>query len=125
MRPHKGGGYIKNLTNHLIDDHRYDDLYDLRMRSDWNTFLTHVALDLENNDVNDMNPATLGKILCSLEIGDVMVSKDELFQMLHFSGDCEGTLRELVALCLAYVIRDRLELPPTASNIPPYRRTYR
>ena len=123
MRPNKGREYIKNLTNHLIDTHHYDD--EVWSRSNTRTsFPRHVALDLEANDIRDMSPETLGRILCSLEIGNVMASKNELFCALHFAGDCEEMLRELVALCLAYVIRDRL-YPPAISNLPPYRRTYR
>jgi hypothetical protein len=39
------------------------------------------------------------------------------------AGDCEDLLRGLVALALAYVIRDRLdEVMPEMSSIPAYKR---
>ena len=44
----------------------------------------------------------------SFEIGDVMASKKDLFNNVSFNGDCEEILRELVSLCLAFAIRDRL-----------------
>lgn len=102
--------YIKDLTDHLIKKNRYDEV-DLRLREGKDfpdSLVNHVRVDLEASDVLSMNPETLGKIMANFEIGDVMASKKELVDKLHFNGDCEDLLRELVALCLAYVIRDRL-----------------
>ncbi len=119
--------YIKNLTDHLITKNRYDEL-DLKLRGDRNprvaSLVDHVKLDLESGDVRKMNPETLGKIMANLEIGDVMASKKELIDELHFSGDCEDLLRELVSLCLAFVIRDRLTgfQPHEERLVPLYRR---
>jgi hypothetical protein len=116
--------YIVNLTNDLITRNRYDGV----PKKD---FLEVVADDLERRDVAKMNPATLGKILCSIESGDVLIGKAELLGALHFSGDCDRLLRELVARVLAQVIKDRLEneqrstLPLyTCNRRSPFARTY-
>jgi hypothetical protein len=86
-------------------------------------FIQHVKKQLEVSDVADMSPETLGKIMGSLELGDVMASKAELLGNLHFSGDCGDMLRELVAICLAYAIAERLELDEFRMNdVPVYRR---
>lgn len=100
MRP-----YIVNLTSHLIGKNRYDVIF---LRPDVLDFVRHVKLDLDSGDVRNMSPETLGKIMCSFEVGDIIASKQELLEGVHFSGDCEEMLRELVSLCLAYAIRDRL-----------------
>lgn len=99
--------YIINLTNNLIGKNHYDSVFH-RIASN-NEFVQHVRTDLFCGDVQDMSPETLGKIMCSFEIGDVMASKNDLFSNITFVGDCEDMLRELVSLCLAYVIRDRLD----------------
>lgn len=99
--------YIVNLTNNLIGRHHYDEIFN--RTEDLEDFVRHVKTDLEANDVGVMSPPKLGEIMCSFEIGDVMVSKAGLFSSVHFSGNCEELLRELVSLCLAYAIRDRLD----------------
>lgn len=110
--------YIQNLTDNLIGKNRYDDI---RKRiQDSAKFLEHVQHDLEAGDVRDMRPETLGKIMCSFDIGDVMASKKEITERMHFAGDCEEMLRELVSLCLAYAIRDRVE--PFKTQVPQYKR---
>lgn len=98
--------YIVNLTNHLIGKNGYDATF-YRINN-LEKFVEHVKTDLEAGDVRTMSPAKLGEIMCSFEIGDVMAGKKDLFNGVHFSGDCEEMLRELVSLCLAYAIRDRL-----------------
>jgi len=94
--------YIEDLTNNLIGRNRYD------------TLMGHMDDDreiaLRCGDVSDMKPETLGKIMCSFEIGDVPASHYELFSTIRFdSGDCDDLLRTLVSICLAYTIRNRLE----------------
>lgn len=98
--------YIVNLTNHLIGKNGYDATF-YRINN-LEKFIEHVKTDLEAGDVRTMSPAKLGEIMCSFEVGDVMAGKKDLFNGTHFSGDCEEFLRELVSLCLAYAIRDRL-----------------
>jgi hypothetical protein len=98
--------YIVNLTNNLIGKNVYDAIF-YRINN-LEKFVEHVKTDLEAGDVRAMSPTKLGEIMCSFETGDVMASKKELFNGVHFSGDCEELLRELVSLCLAYAIRDRL-----------------
>lgn len=102
MRP-----YIINLTGNLIGKNRYDEVF--HKIKNLNEFIKHVKFDLESSDIRIMNPDTLGRIMCSFEIGDVMASKIDLFSGVCFGGDCEDMFRELVSLCLAYVIRDRLD----------------
>lgn len=111
--------YIQNLTDNLIGRNRYCDVRE-RIEDD-HAFLKHVQIDLETGDVAAMRVETLGTIMCSFDIGDVMASKKELFEDTTFSGDCEEFLRQLVALCLAYAIRDRLS-PEPMPNMPKYRR---
>lgn len=106
--------YIVNLTSNLINKNRYDEIF-ARMNNP-SEFLTHIALDLESDDVKDMSPETLGKIMCSFEIGDVMSGHPG--KEVKFSGDCEDLLREIVSICLAYVIRSRLN----GESKTPYRR---
>ena len=112
--------YIVNLTDNLIGTHRYAALSKLMKRE---RFFEHVKDELEQEDVRKMAPETLGRIMCSLEIGDVMLGKQELLGSLHFCGDCGDLLREAVSVALASVIRDRLDpIMPEMSGIPSYRR---
>ncbi len=116
--------YIKNLTDNLISKNRYDEV-DLRLRaeSSLTSLVEYVKVDLEAGDVKNMNPETLGRIMANFEIGDVMASKADIVEWIHFNGDCEDLLRELVALCLAFVIKDRLDCAPENERlIPVYRR---
>ncbi len=114
--------YILNLTNHLISKHRYDEFL-----TKVNLALTHPNLrirelraSLEVQALQDMKAETLGKIMRELDIGDVMATKDEIFQHVGFSGDCEDMLRELVATCLAFTISERIL--QTEGHLPCYRR---
>jgi hypothetical protein len=69
--------------------------------------------------------------MCSFEIGDVMAGKKDLFNSVHFSGDCEELLRELVSLCLAFAIRDRLSeehlsgIPRWEGRVPGFQAGFR
>lgn len=113
--------YIVDLTDQLIGRNGYDrPPFNLLNHSQ---FVQCIKEDLWlGGDVSEMNPETLGKIMGSLEIGDVVASKAELLGALSFSGSCEDLLRELVALCLAFVIRDRLDPGLHSSpSIPPYK----
>ena len=98
--------YIVNLTNHLIGKNRFDETFYRIGNPD--KFVERVKTDLEAGDVRAMSPTKLGEIMCSFEIRDVVASRKELFNGIHFCGDCEELLRELVSLCLAYSIRERL-----------------
>lgn len=98
--------YIENLLSHLIGKNHYYE--DVLLRFGPLKFTEHVKMDLLVNDVEKMSPKKLGEIMCSFEIGGVPVSKKELFENLHFCGDCEDFLRELVATCLAYAIANRV-----------------
>jgi hypothetical protein len=110
--------YIVNLTGNLIGKHHFDDAK--KILTDADAFLNHIQLELLLDDVKYMVPATLGEILCSFGIGEVMAS--HLGKEVGFAGDCEGMLRELVARALAYVIRDRLDETRPNQNVPSYVR---
>ncbi len=113
--------YILNLTNNLIAKNHYEQV-DLKMRAEQNypsNLVEHIKWDLAAGDVRKMNPETLGRVMCSLETGDVMASKQELLvDNLGFAGDCEDLLRELVSLCLAFLIRDRLDYSGFRTALP-------
>lgn len=109
--------YIVNLTNNLIGKFRYHEMFH-RMSSK-EEFISHVQHDLAITDVADMSAETLGRILCNLKSGDVWAGKKDLIDRLHFNGDYEDLLRELVAICLAYVIKERVD-PQSVVNVPPY-----
>jgi hypothetical protein len=121
--------YLVNLTNNLIAKNHFDfhsDGFRNGREGIWNDFLTHVKVTLEFDDVAKMNSETLGRIMCEFEVGDVMASKKELLGGVTFSGDCGDMLRGLVALCLAFAIRDRLDYSSDRNQeIPTYRLPHR
>jgi hypothetical protein len=109
--------YIVNLTNQLIHKNNYTFFWErCKNKQD---FVNMVSIDLSVGDVDKMSPERLGIILCSLDIGDVLANRQELLENVHFNGDCEETLKELVSSCLAMVIRDRLN-PEMSDCIIPY-----
>ena len=112
--------YIVNLTNNLISKNRYDEIF-YKLGNSSDKFIAHVKCDLEIGDVRDMNPETLGKIMCSFELGDVMATKKELYDNITFSGFCEDMLRELVSVCLAYAIKERVDDRNPQANIPRWK----
>lgn len=94
--------YIANLTRDLAGRNHFGmSLEKLETRE---AFIAFAQTQLCGGDVGKMNPATLGRIMCSFEIGDVLASKEELCMRITFAGNCEDLLRELVATCLAYKI---------------------
>jgi hypothetical protein len=100
--------YIVDLTNELIAKNNYARSFKTTfLGKERKSFLHFVKNDLNFGAVNEMSPATLGKIMCSFEVGDV--AAEHPGKGVPFSGDCEVMFREMVALCLAYVIRDRLD----------------
>ncbi len=111
--------YIVNLTNDLIRRNRFDVTYGLI--GDKVSFLHQATTDLLVGDVAKMKPETLGRIMASFEIGDVLVDRKEIFENVTFSGDCEDFLREIVAFCLANVVFERLG-PNGEPRVPAYRR---
>lgn len=98
--------YIVNLTNNLIGNNHLDDL--LKILGMRNRFIERVAIALEVDELAKMNGETIGRIMDSLEAGDIPASKAELLLGLHFTGDGGILLRELAARCLAYAIYGRL-----------------
>jgi hypothetical protein len=110
--------YIKNLTDHLIGNNGYDFIFNLSSEE----FRKHVALSLYIGDINHMKPAKLGEIIAAFDIGDVMASKEKLFDLVHFAGDCDDMLRTLACACLSYAIHGRLRCYESY-GMPPYIRS--
>lgn len=98
--------YIKNLTNNLIGNHSFDEVS--KITPDRDQFLSHVFHILLVGEVSEMTPETLGKIMGSFDAWEVMTGKQEISKYATFAGDSLDFLREIVALFLAVVIRDRL-----------------
>jgi hypothetical protein len=112
--------FILDLTDKLIAENHYDDkLVSYTGRLD--KFVKDVQGDLAQNDVYLMDKEMLARIMFGLDVGDVMTSKESLFKLVCWGGDGAGLLRELVAACLAYVIKDRLIYQPVA-DLPRYKR---
>ena len=100
--------YIPNLMHDLIGKNHYDEAF--KKIKDDKKFFEYVKDSLFVGDVQKMNPETLGKIMSSFEDDDVKASKVDLFTNITFGGnECEKLLRELVAVCLAYLIRDYIK----------------
>ena len=99
--------YIQNLIKNLIAKNLYARSFDRDLKPSQEEFVMHVYQDLLSDDVYEMNPGTLGKIMCAFEIGQVLTTRQEIFNYLRFSGDCEDFLRSQVALFLALMIRDQ------------------
>ena len=114
--------YIVDLTNDLINRNRFDRVCDY-MAGNKATFLKQATMELLIGDVAQMRPETLGKIMASFEVGDVMVNRQEIFDGVTFSGDSEEFHREVVSFFLAAAIFERLE-PEASRNpkIPAYRK---
>jgi hypothetical protein len=114
------GPYIKRLTGNLIGKNNYDDV--LRRCQTKQEFINHVKVDLESGDVEEWTPETLGRVMCSFEDGEVLVT--HLGKEVHFTGNCGTMLREMVSLALAHLIHDRLvpQDPKNPRRIPPFKR---
>jgi hypothetical protein len=104
--------YIVDLTNTIIRENHLDHMFDRckAENSKPETFLSITQMLVETS-IRDMRPETHGKILGSLEIGELWVKPDELRNNLRFFGDAKAMLRDLTAWALTYVIRDRLGTP--------------
>ncbi|MSU55616.1 MAG: hypothetical protein EXS46_03730 [Candidatus Taylorbacteria bacterium] len=102
--------YIDDLTDNLIGKHKFAVLFDrsLDVREHDVDFVDASRHILEHDDVAQMKPETLGRIMCGFEIGDVMTAHPG--KEVTFAGDCECMFREIVALCLAHAIYQKLQL---------------
>jgi hypothetical protein len=106
MRKAENKEYIQNLIRSLDNKNRYFDLFG-RVDGE-EKFIDSVKLDLEIGDVRVMKPETLGKIMGAFAADDVMATKEQIFNRVHFCGDCEEFLREIVCTCLAFAIYEYL-----------------
>jgi hypothetical protein len=111
--------YLVRLTDQIIQQGGYVYLRRSIYANDAEGFRGHIKDDMFLTPVKDMNPQTLGKIMGSFGPYQVLASHDELFAKVRFMGDCENVLRELVAACLSYFIRDRFN-PERAQYVPQY-----
>ena len=66
--------YIENLTDNIINKNNYWITFG-RLQKQRGTFIDLVGDELERNEVRNMTGETLGKIMCSIETGDVMIGK--------------------------------------------------
>jgi hypothetical protein len=103
--------YIRNLTNDLLGNGCYTTLADDVITRQ--QLLEIIRTDLQEGAVRYMRPETLGRIMCSFDSEDI--PSNHLGHEVMFAGDCNGMLRELVALALAYVIVGRLK--PDADDL--------
>ncbi len=112
--------YITDLTTALIQGNDFEALFN-QARSKAQ-FVDFTKMFLANNEVGVMNPSTLGKIMYELQSGDVMATHEELFgeNGIKFQGDTNLLLRDLVSMCLACVIRDRLDPEKPNHHVTPY-----
>lgn len=111
--------YIVSMTDNFIGKYKLDVMAARFSRAE---FIKAVTFDLEIAEVNSMRPETLGRILCAFELGDVLVSKEELSEGSFFAGSCENMLRSMVALTLAHAIWNRLQ-PNRLDTVPGYPAT--
>ncbi len=112
--------YIYNLSDNLIRKHHFDEIWFDQLRFKEDEFFGHVRRILRWDDVEKLAPQTLGRVICSFEVGMVPVNRQELFDKVGFTSNCEETLRDLVAVCLAYFIRERLLAIHVNSNVKQY-----
>ena len=111
--------YIVNLTNNIIGKLQLDQMI-RQFNYQRPEFIEHATIVIEHaTDVSKMKPETLGIVMCSLS---GLVPAKNPFAQIGFAGDTEESFRELVALCLAYVIHDRLTWNPS-HLLPAYRKS--
>ncbi len=119
--------YIVNLTDHLIGTL----FIDVKLRARFYKQPEAIGIIktelLYGGGMSKMTPETLGKIIGSLEKGDVRIfeesKRDSKFQDVHAHSDYDWThhLRDLAATCLAYAIHHRLT-PPYDGTAPQFER---
>lgn len=117
--------YLINLTNQLIDQHRYDAVYAAagcpRINSpEFGLFFHPLKLDIEIQFLARVSGATMGRIMCSLDTGDVLAQGSDFLRegAFPFTGDCRQLQMHITATCLAYAIYARLR---GVNYVPAYR----
>jgi len=96
--------YIDNLMDDLIRRNHLRVFWD-SAPTDYE--FVKFAMRILSPEFAIMRPETLGRIMASFEVGQVLTKKDELFSHLDFNGDCEDLQRDLTALCFAYAVKER------------------
>jgi hypothetical protein len=104
--------YIDRLTDELIGKHKFHIISkEITSRQE---HFNYIRLTIRYDDIGRMRPETLGRVMGDLAQGEVAANKEDLLKHVAFIGDCKNFLCELVAVCLAYVIQDRLN--PVSEN---------
>ena len=119
--------YIVNLTNNLIGTYGFHRMFqkmkdeegtEIEARDGWKEeFVRLVSLTLTTDEVRNMSPETLGKIVCSMEGGEL-----PCYQPAGYFGKPDQYLRNVVSSMLAWSIRYRLDEDACKrhSKMPPY-----
>lgn len=118
MKGDKMTPYLVSMTDGLIGGNTYDQYFQRNPNRE--DFLRDVTSFLRLDEVEEMRPETLGRIMGSFGVGVLSTTKEELFSNMHFAGDAVEILRSAVAFCLAVVIYDRLNPAAENPNVPPY-----
>ena len=114
--------YLLRLTDRLIERNDYDHTWrNLNVNSEeFLTYLTDHLLYVDD-ELTKMSARTLGEILNAFEESPGLVEKKELSTDANTLRTRGRMLRGITALCLASVIRDRLDpIIAHKKNIPPY-----
>ncbi|MBP6943238.1 MAG: hypothetical protein KBB55_04330 [Candidatus Buchananbacteria bacterium] len=115
---------LENLTDKLIGERGYARIFSkMPFPGTADTFIETVRQDLTNGGLNGISAAELGPVLEEIEKLEqtINVGRDEIIARLckpvAGPGSATGIFRDLVAICLAIVIRKRFEGAP---GVPPY-----
>ncbi|MEK7538461.1 MAG: hypothetical protein AAB552_01330 [Patescibacteria group bacterium] len=109
-------------TNYLITRNNYDRIW-RNLDVDSDEFLTYLTDHLlyVDDELTKMSQETLEEIINAFEENPTLADKKELFTSANVSRTYGNMLRGTVVLCLASVIRDRLDpIIAHEKNIPPY-----
>lgn len=104
------------ITNNLISKYQYWKLFE--EINDLDAFVRRVTEHLREHEIDFLTPAELGVTICSFDPGDIVTTQQGVFTNAFFTGDTEKYLRQMLALCLAYIIRDRLDPLSENKNVP-------
>ncbi len=108
--------YIDRLTDELIGKHKLHIISkEITTRQE---HFNYIRLTIRHDDIDRMRPETLGRVMGDLTQGEVEANKEDLLRHVAFIGDCKNFLCELVAVCLTYVIQERLNPASENKSVP-------
>ena len=100
--------YIVNLTNNLIGKHGFDLIFESMKATNpsghTQQFFKLVHMTIGSNDVRDMSPETLGKVICSIDGDEIPI-----MYPAEYAGNPDGYLRSAVSKFLAWSILYRFD----------------